>query len=294
MKKLMALLLSVLLTVPFVACGDEGGDESLKVDDSSAVSQKEEDVAFEEQVVVDNDECLIKITGIDADNLFGYTLNVYLENKSADMTYNFSVDNVIIDGVSCSSLLYVDVDPGSNTDYEVTLMDTEFKEYHVGDYTDISLDFIVKDANNIALDPIVKENVHVYPLGKDKAAKFSREPKDTDEVIAYESEVKVTVIDYKLDAVWGYTVVFYMENDSDRTVTISSENESLNGVAFDPLFANSVPAKCSSFETMCFYNDFLENNSIETVEEIKFSLKANDYEAFETLFEKEITLNPEA
>ncbi|MBQ4648499.1 MAG: hypothetical protein IJB76_04995 [Clostridia bacterium] len=294
MKKLMALLLSVLLTVPFVACGDEGGDESLKVDDSSAVSQKEEDIAFEEQIVVDNDKCLIKITGIDADNLFGYTLNVYLENKSEDTPYLFTVNKAVVNGVDCPVLLYVEVDPGSNTDYEVTLMDTELKEYGVGDYTDIILYFTVEDANNIALDPVVEENVHVYPLGKDKATKFSRKPKDTDVVLADESEVKVTVIDYKLDDVWGYTIVFFVENNSDKDISVSSENESLNGVAFEPLFANSVPAKCSSFETMCFYNDFLENNSIETVEEIKFILKGNEDATWSSLFEKEITLNPQA
>jgi len=59
-------------------------------------------------------ECSIKITQIDPENLFGFTLKSQLENKSAEKTYMFSVESGAINGVECDPLFAVEIAAGKN------------------------------------------------------------------------------------------------------------------------------------------------------------------------------------
>src|SRR5699024_2510800 len=54
----------------------------LETEQTIAVETESVPVDLDELVVVDNEACSIKITGIDPDNMWGYTLKVLLENKT--------------------------------------------------------------------------------------------------------------------------------------------------------------------------------------------------------------------
>ena len=98
MKKLVTLLLSLALVLSLAACGGEATPDAS--DDAPASSQNEEStendntenqIVFEEVVAIDNAECAVKITEIDPDNMWGYTLKAQLENKSTDHRENLYV-----------------------------------------------------------------------------------------------------------------------------------------------------------------------------------------------------------
>ena len=109
MKKFISGVLAILMVVSLTACGGESSSSSTdatkpsSIEDSSTTSQEESsnptEVSFEEITVVDNEQCTIKITEIDKGNIWGYTLKAYLENKSADKTYMYSVTSAAINGV---------------------------------------------------------------------------------------------------------------------------------------------------------------------------------------------------
>lgn len=70
------------------ACGGEATPDAS--DDAPASSQNEEStendntenqIVFEEVVAIDNAECAVKITEIDPDNMWGYTLKAQLETS---------------------------------------------------------------------------------------------------------------------------------------------------------------------------------------------------------------------
>lgn len=54
---------------------------------------------FEELTVLDDEECLVKITDVDPENIWGFTLNAYIENKSEDTAYTFSIISAAVDGL---------------------------------------------------------------------------------------------------------------------------------------------------------------------------------------------------
>ena len=72
----------VLVMTGVCACGStEEQEKEATVTEDAEGETAATPVEFEEVVVVDNEECSVKITGLDPDNIWGYTLKAELENK---------------------------------------------------------------------------------------------------------------------------------------------------------------------------------------------------------------------
>lgn len=251
-------------------------------------------VDFEETTVIDNDECTIKITSLDPDNMWGFTLKTNLENKSSDKTYMFSVSNASINGVQTDPLFATEVAAGKKATNDLNFSDSTFAENNITEFTDIEISFRVYDSNDWTADNVAQETIHIYPYGEENASAFVRESQATDNVIVDNEYAKVTVINYKNDDIWGYTANLFFENKSDTEIMFSIDEASVNGYMADPFFATSVaPGKCS-FKSVSWSNSLLEENGITEVEEIEFLFKAYDSTTFglDDFFNDTITLNP--
>ncbi|MBE6643573.1 MAG: hypothetical protein E7615_07965 [Ruminococcaceae bacterium] len=290
MKKFTALLLVMMLIFTLAACGGETTSDNN--DDKGKTENNK--ITFTEVVAVDNTECLIKITGIDPDNMWGYSLNAQLENKSADKTYMFTVDSAAINGVQCDPFFASEVAAGKKDITSISFSGDDLKENGVGDYTDIELTFRVYDSNNWEAEDVVKETVHIYPYGEDKAVKFKREAQTTDNVILDNEYVTVIVTGYEEDEIWGYSAKLFLINKTDKEVMFSVNEASVNGFMADPFYATSVLAGKCKFSSMTWSDSTFEENGITAVEEIEFNLRAYDYDDWTaTDFANEkITLNP--
>lgn len=306
-KKLFILLLASALTMSGCGNSNNTSESSNSVETSNEVNESNESADienikteeskdspvvpdFEEITVVDNEECTIKITGIDSESLWGYTLNAYLENKSPDKTYMFSIKSAAINGVQCDPLFATEGAPGKKSNNDISFTVTN----DIGDFTDIEMAFRVYDSNDWAADAVAEETAHIYPYGKDRATIFERDPQSTDNTIIDNEYVSVIVTGYEIDDIWGYTVNLFLINKSDKEVMFSVSDASVNGYMADPFYAASVmPGKCS-FSSMAWSDSVLEENSISEVEEIEFSFRAYDSSEFtsEDFANEMITLNP--
>lgn len=301
MKKISMLLLTLALILSCSACSGETlsnkSDEtppSLSQSKNDADSSKSNALAFTELVAIDNSECSIKITEIDPDNMWGYTLKVQLENKSTDNTYMFSVESAGINGVQCDPFFASEVAAGKKSNEEIIFTSNDLEENGVGDYTDIELTFRVYDSNDWLADAVAHETVHVYPYGEDNATVFIREAMPSDNVIIDNDYVTVIVTDYEEDDFWGYNVNLFLVNKTDTTVMFSADDVSVNGFMVDPFFATSVSAGKCAFSSITWYDTTLEENGITEIEEIEFTFRAYDYEDWlaDDFTNETITLNP--
>lgn len=300
MKRLIALLIALMMVFMLVACGGEtpkGGESgnNQQGENSDGPGKTEiNEITFTQLTVVDNDQCTIKITGIDEDNFWGYALKVQLENKSADKTYMFSVESAAINGLVCNPLFATDVAAGKKANGEITFFDSNLEAFGEEKITDIELSFRVYDNNDWMADNVAEQTAHVYPYGQDKAVKFVREPQSTDKVIMDNEYVTAIVTGYRLDDIWGYSVELFLVNKTDKEVMFSVSDASINGYMADPFFATSVaPNKCA-FNSITWFNSTLEENSITEVEEIEFQFKvddANDWLA-DAFANEKVLLNP--
>lgn len=317
MKKLSTVLLLLCLLLSLAACGkkpastdtgsatqaaktEAGTNQTEAATDTEPKTEPDTEpvpdtpaLSFEEITVVDNDDCLIRITGIDAKNFWGYTLNVYLENKSSDKKYRFSVDGASINGVSAEPLFSKEVAAGKKAMEEISFMDDSLPEL-LGDFTDIMLAFRVHDADDWTADDIVMETVHVYPFGEENAVRYVRQPQDTDTVIVDNDDLTVIVTGYDPDSLWGYSVNLYLVNKTDKALMFSVDDASVNGLMSDPFFATTVEAGTSAFSQLSWSDSEFEKNGITEVEEIEMNFRVHDADDWgaDNLFEETVKLNP--
>lgn len=312
MKKFTSILLVIVMLLSLVACGgnttpsdnrmtsspDESDtntpSSSENGNDNVGDKKDENQITFTEVTAVDNDECSIKITGIDVDNFWGFTLKEQLENKSADKTYMFSVESAAINGVQCDPFFASEVAAGKKSNNEISFTDNTLEKNGVGDYTDIELTFRVYDSNEWTAEPVAKETIHIYPYGEDKAVQFVRESQSNDNIIIDNDFVTVIVTGYENDEILGYTVNLYFLNKTDKDVMFSVDEASVNGFMADPFYATTVIAGKCAFGSMYWSNSTLEDNGITTVEEIEFKMRAYDSNDFlgDDLANEVITLKP--
>lgn len=311
MKKALAILLTIALLLSFglfaLGSGSEDTDtpaqndtanqaEDPAVEDPTETPTAEptETFAFEEILVVDNEQCTVKITGIDEKNLWGYTLKVFLENKSTEKTFMFSVVSASVNGVDSDPLFAQEVAPGKKSNESISFTDSSLDSNDIGDFTDILLNFRVYDSNDWMADNIAETSVHVYPYGEENATKYVREPQATDTILVDNEHATVLITDYDPDNLWGYTANIYIVNKTDKTIMVSIDEASVNGYMIDPFFATSVIPGASKFSSISWSTSEFEENGITEVESIELILKVydeNDWTANDFVYER-ITINP--
>ena len=246
--------------------------------------------------VIDNDECSITITGIEPDNLWGFTLKVELENKSEEKTYMFSVTNAAVNGLQSDPYFASEVASGKKSINDISFSDSALEENGI-DFSDIELSFRVYDSDDWSADAVATETVHVYPYGEDKAEVFERATQASDNVIIDNEYVTVTVIGYEEDSIWGYTVNLFLQNKTDTEVMFTVDDASVNGYMADPFWATSVLSGKCAFSSMYWYDSTLEEIGIDgaaDIEEIEFLFRAYNYEDWlaDDYASETITLNP--
>lgn len=257
-------------------------------------STEKTEITFTEMVVVNNDQCSIKITGIDPDDMWGYAINISLENKSPDTNYSFAVKEAAVNGVEVTTLFAKEVAAAKKANGSVDISSSSLEKNGIVDYTDIELTFRVSDADDWMADDIVLETVNIYPLGEDNIVKFNRPAQANDTIIADNEHISAIVTSYENDPIWGYTANLFLVNKTDVDIMFSLDNASVNGYMVDPFFAASVAPNKSAFKSISWSNSALEKNNITDIEEIEFLFKARDTEFMSSaeFFNNIITLTP--
>lgn len=267
--------------------------EPVSSETQSSGEEKAELLPFEEITVVDNEQCVIKITGINPDGLWGYTLETYLENKSGSKTYMYAISNASVNGVQTATGFAVKVAPGKKSNEGIRFWDAVTPQ-DIGDFTDIELTFRVYDSDDWTADDVAEETVHIYPYGQDKAVTFVREAQDTDIILVDNEEISVIVTGCEWNKIQSYEVNLYLVNKTDKELTYSADDASVNGFMAEPFWAASVAPGKVDFTSMSWSKSTLEKNKIADIQDIEMNLRiydSNDWLA-NPVFDETVKFNP--
>lgn len=303
MKKIIALLLCCAFALCSCASSPPKDAESPEAETSAEQStvaepeekQEETPIDFEEVTVIDNEEALVKITGIEPYNVWGYTLNVEIENRS-DKELMFSNDMVAVDGIEIVPFWATDVEPGKKSVDSISLLDSTLEENGIKDYSDIELSFSVYDVNDITADSIATGTAHIYPKGEENAVTYQREPKESDVVLLDENGVNATIIGHGPESNGDYKLSLFVKNDTGKNLMLSIDGASINGYMSDPFWANTLNLGHCAFFDVTWMQSTLNESGIESAEdirEIEITITAcdkNDMTA-EAIAKKTVTLN---
>ncbi len=269
---------------------DETETESNEETDNKA----ENDIVFEEIVIVDNGDCVIKAIDLEYSIIMGTSLKIYLENKSSDKTYMYSVDSASINGVEIEPFFASEVAAGKKSNENIYLSEFLMEDSGITEYTDIELTFRVYDSEDWLADDVVNTTVHIYPYGEDKAERFERAPQDTDNIIIDNEYITVIVTGYENDDIWGFTANLFLVNKTDKNIMFTAEDVAVNGFMSDPFYAETVHAGKVAFSSISWLDSTLEKNDITDIEEIEMTFRAYDEDDWfgDDLANETVTLNP--
>ena len=178
MKKTISLALAALLSLSMAACGSS--DSVTTPPTTEAVSQAttapttpateaatEETTeatiaAFESIVLVDNEDITFSITGIEEDGLIGYTLKVFLENKT-DKELMFTLEDTSVNGFMCDPFWAETVVAGKKSNTTISWFESDFQENDIESVEDITFTLRIYDNDDWMADDILKEVFTVNP-----------------------------------------------------------------------------------------------------------------------------------
>lgn len=295
-KKFAAMFAAVSLAASLSACGSEpaatvpAGSAPIQTEPTQSTTAP---AAFEEILLRDDENCTVKITAIEEDGLWGYTLKTYLENKT-DKELMFSVSNASVNGFMCDPFWAVTVSAGMKANEEIHFMEEDLKRSGIETVTDIEYTLRVYDSNDWDAEDLVNEPVTIYPLGEEAVQPFTRQSV-ADEIVLFDDDnCTMMVTGFDPESIWGYTMNVYLENKTGENLMFSIGDAAVNGFMCDPFWAETVaPGKRSNTTVSWMTQDF-EENGITEVDSLTLPIRvynADNWHAAD-LVNETFTVNP--
>ncbi len=231
------------------------------------------------QILKEDENLLIAVTGNDPEGLWGYKLDVFLQNKT-DCELGFLVNDACINGLMMDPYFQTVLAPGQSSEEELEWFQSSLDEAGITDVTDIELEWCVYNYEDWSAEFLLEEKFHYYPLGEDAVQPFVREAKDTDQLLLDNDVCRIVAVRSEMDELWGFQIHLYMINKSDHGLTVGIDEASINGEACDPYWATMIYPERAAFDAVTWGNSFLEEAGVEKVESVELPfiiMNTDDY-----------------
>ena len=177
MKKLICTALAAVMALSLVACGSNPSDDettiptgetiestSVETSEVTSVETTEEvtEVVFEEIVLADNEDITFKITDVENDPIWGYTLKVFLENKT-DKELMFTFDNTSVNGFMCDPYWAETVAAEKKSNTSIYWLSGSFEENGIETVEEITFTLRVYDNDDWMAEDILNETFTIHP-----------------------------------------------------------------------------------------------------------------------------------
>ncbi|MBQ3011577.1 MAG: hypothetical protein IJD81_10335 [Oscillospiraceae bacterium] len=268
-KKFRSIGLIVLvLVLLFTACG--GGDEITSPDNvqSDTPQMTNEKITLAETEIYNKDGIIIKVTGLE-DSWVGTEVKVLVENNSADNIL-VTARYVSINGYMMpTASMYMEVASSKKANGELSFYASELSEANIEKISDI--EFYVEISDNATWQTLDTSDLITLTTS---AVDYVQPIDDSGDVLFEKKDIKVISKGLKKDMIWDGAVVFYIENNSNTTVSVYAENVSVNGFMVDAgLWSDLRPATRMVDGMYLLDLEELAIENIDEIENIEFNLR---------------------
>jgi len=239
-----------------------------------------DDIRFkiDNEVIIDNEDLNITIIETYEDDIWGYSLKVYLENKTSDKELRFRFDDVIVNGYVISAYFSYSLPAGTKAIKTVSLSSSDLEESGITSVDKIELYIRVYDSNDWSADDLVDNRYIIYPTGlsEEDIVSPERPSSDTEYILIDNEFVTFIIIETYEDSIWGYSLKIYLENKTDSELMFTWDDVSVNDFIIDPYWATTLMPNSKYISSISFSESDFEESNIEIVEKIVFKLKIYD------------------
>lgn len=288
------IIVVVLFIIGIVALSSSGKDDSkapVDINGQTGSSTSEQvsntsnsKVEIEEQVIFEKNSIKVTATSINVNGLFGADINVKIENNSS-ANITVQAQSCCVNDVMVDTIFSADVAIGKTANDSITLSSSDLKAANISTIKDIELALHIFDSDS--WETIMDSDIINITTSADKSYVQTY---DDSGIVAYEdSQYKIIVKKLNSsDSFWGFDVYLYIENNSDKDVTIQVNDVSINGFMVDPAFSCEVRAGKKAFDTITFFESDLEDNNITDISEIELKFHIFNTKTWNTIKDTDV------
>ena len=264
--------------------GESAAGNETKDPEAETTTAASKTPTIEEAVVYDKDGIKITAKEYETDSIWGDGVKFLIEN---DTKHNLTVGcrALIVNDYMISDLFVTEVAAGMKTNETMHLSSSQLKAAGIDTIGKIEIYFHIYDSDtfkDIANPDCVTIKTSLYDQMDTKAD-------DSGEVLFEKGGIKIIGKYADENSFWGTSVVFYIENTSNKNVTVQASNVSINGFTFDAaLFSSTVYAGKKSYSNMTLLSSELEQNGIKSVDEISLKFKILDEKTFKDIAKSDV------
>ncbi|MBE6563278.1 MAG: hypothetical protein E7660_06035 [Ruminococcaceae bacterium] len=283
MKKTIKILCLVMAFILFAlmamgSSSDDSGQKDVEVNDSANAGTSTESI--EEQVLLERDGIKITANEYVDEMIMGEGIKLLIENTSAK-NVGVGCNALIVNNYMISDLFSCSVAAGKKANETMYLSSSELEAAGIENIGQIEIYFHIYDSDSY--DTLFDADVVTVKTNLFDKMDVTG---DTSGAELYNAN-DIRIIGKYVDdtSFWGAAVLLYIENNSGRNISVSCENMSINGFMVNPLFYSNVYNNKMAFDEITIFSSDLEDNNIETIEDLELSFRIYDPDTLENIAE---------
>ncbi|MBO6241906.1 MAG: hypothetical protein J6O61_13865 [Butyrivibrio sp.] len=263
---------------------DEAKSEEAKSEETTEEVKKEASGAtIEEQVLFDENDIKITATGME-DSWAGTKLTLLIENNSAK-GITVQARNANVNGYMVDTMMSADVAAGKKSNDGLTFQTSGLKECGIEQIA--TMEFIFHIFDSETWDEIV--DTDVIKIDTSIADGYVQNYDDSGEVLVDTNDVKIVGKGLSDEnSVFGPGVILYVENNSDKDITIQVRDVSVNGFMVDTSMSEDVVASKKAISAVTFFSSSLEENGITDITDVELYFHIFDQKSWDEIFDSDV------
>ena len=226
-------------------------------------------------LVYDSNGIKITATELKMNGFMGPEIKFLVENNT-DKNIAFTADLLVVDGVTVTGYMYVDVAAGKKANDVLTVYETALESAGIDTIGRIvNFDGRIVDTDSF-------ETLYDAPFTLETSAAGTVTPgtHDSGELLFQDQGISVYT-QVIADQLFGKSVRLLVKNETQADVIVQAENISVNGFTVDAWMYDTVYANTVRYCELDLLSSSLADNGIETIEAVTFTLEilnANTYD----------------
>lgn len=255
----------------------ENTDSAVNTDSTDSTS-----VTIKEQVLFEQDGLKITATEMINDSIWGKGIKVLIENNT-DKDLGIGCNALIVNNYMITDLFASSVAAGKKANETIYISSSELEAAGIENIGEIEIYFniydnasyeTIFDAEGITIQTSDYTNMDTKTMG------------DGTELLNQDG-IKIMGKYVDENSFWGAAVLLHIENTSGNNVSINCSNMSINGYMVTPYFSSTVYDGKMALDDITILSTDLENNNIDSVDEIELTFEVYDNDTYDTLLESE-------
>lgn len=268
----------------------EQSEEDTETEEEDKASEPEEEtegemeaVTIEEQVLVEQDGIKITATEMTEDSFWGQGVMLLIENDS-DKNISVGCKALIVNNYMITDLFSTSVAAGKKVNEPMYFTSRQLKAAGITNVGQIEMYLHItdKDSWTTLFDPeciVIQTSAYEH---------MDTEIEVEGKELYNQDGIRIVGQYVDENSFWGTAVLLYTENTSGKNVKISCDNMSINGFMVSPIFSSTVYDGKKSFDDITIFSSDLEQNGIETVEEIELSFEILDPDNYSEIAKSDV------